>query len=108
MTISLHFTLYTADGQGIISCGGFRVEITKKSHRRDDQVLYCYLDGRSYGNLKQIRGRYTFDDPEALLRYTARMPWLPTAQPDAPGLDAMLTALRESGWELAEAGESND
>lgn len=40
-----------------------------------------------------FRGRYTFDDPEALLRYTARMPWLPTAQADAAGLDATLTEL---------------
>ncbi|MCT2261650.1 hypothetical protein M3F59_08495 [Brachybacterium muris] len=40
-----------------------------------------------------FRGKYTFDDPGALLRYIARMPWLPSVQPDAPGLDATLTEL---------------
>lgn len=40
-----------------------------------------------------FRGRYTFDDPEALLRYTARMPWLPTPQPEATDLDDTLTSL---------------
>ena len=39
------------------------------------------------------RGHYTFEEPEALLRYAARMPWLPTPHPDAPGLEDALARL---------------
>ncbi|MCT1385880.1 hypothetical protein M4D54_09630 [Brachybacterium sp. p3-SID1565] len=39
------------------------------------------------------RGHYTFEEPEALLRYAARMPWLPTPHPDAPGLERALARL---------------
>lgn len=39
------------------------------------------------------RGHYEFADMESLLRYAARMPWLPTPQPDAPDLDDTLTRL---------------
>lgn len=42
-----------------------------------------------------FRGRCTFADVETLLRYTARMPWLPTLQADHPDLEATLERLAE-------------